>query len=45
MGAIVLPVYLVPALTAVLVIGMTAESHPDGITAVRTAVSSWRRSP
>jgi low temperature requirement protein LtrA len=28
MGAIVLPVYLVPALTAALVLGLAAESHP-----------------
>jgi low temperature requirement protein LtrA len=29
MGAIVLPVYLVPALTAVLVAGLGVESHPE----------------
>jgi hypothetical protein len=28
MGAIVLPVYLVPALTAVLIAGLAVESHP-----------------
>ncbi|MBV9206927.1 MAG: low temperature requirement protein A [Actinobacteria bacterium] len=28
MGAIVLPVYLVPALTAVLALGLAAETHP-----------------
>ena len=28
MGAIVLPVYLVPALTAVLTLGLAAETHP-----------------
>jgi low temperature requirement protein LtrA len=44
MGAIVLPVYyLVPALTAVLVIGMTVESHPGCVAAVRTASRPWRR--
>ena len=29
MGAIVLPVYLVPALTLVLALGLAAETHPD----------------
>jgi low temperature requirement protein LtrA len=28
MGAVVLPVYLVPALTAILALGLTAEAHP-----------------
>ena len=28
MGAIVLPVYLVPALTAILALGLAAEAHP-----------------
>jgi low temperature requirement protein LtrA len=41
MGAIVLPVYLVPALTVVLVVGLSAESHPRCVTAVRTALGSW----
>jgi low temperature requirement protein LtrA len=39
MGAIVLPVYLVPALTAVLVIGLAVESHPACVAAVRSAFS------
>jgi len=29
MGAIVLPVYLVPALTAILALGLAAEAHPS----------------
>ena len=29
MGAIVVPVYLVPALTLTVAIGLAAESHPD----------------
>jgi low temperature requirement protein LtrA len=37
MGAIVLPVYLVPALTAVLAVGLAVESHPRCIEAVRQA--------
>lgn len=41
MGAIVLPVLLVPALTVVLGAGLAVESHPRVVTAVRTAVSSW----
>jgi len=41
MGAIVLPVYLVPALTLVLLIGLSAEAHPRCATAARAAVSSW----
>jgi low temperature requirement protein LtrA len=41
MGAIVLPVYLVPALTLVLVVGLSAESHLRCVTAVRTSVGSW----
>ncbi len=28
MGAIVVPVYLVPALTVVLTLGLAAEAHP-----------------
>jgi low temperature requirement protein LtrA len=40
MGAIVLPVYLVPALTAVLVAGLAVESHPTCVAAVRAA-ASW----
>jgi low temperature requirement protein LtrA len=42
MGAIVLPVYLVPALTGVLVAGLAVESHPGCVAAVRSAASSWR---
>jgi low temperature requirement protein LtrA len=41
MGGIVLPVYLVPALTGVLVAGMAVESHPRCLAAVRAA-ASWR---
>jgi len=41
MGAIVLPVYLVPALTLVLVAGRTAESHPRWVTFARTTAGSW----
>ena len=41
MGAIVLPVYLVPALTLVLAAGLAAESHPGRAAALRSAVSSW----
>jgi len=41
MGAIVLPVYLVPALTGVLVAGMAVESHPRVVAAIRTAASWW----
>ena len=40
MGAIVEPVYLVPALTAVLVLGLLAEKYPGLLPA--TAVPSWR---
>ncbi len=36
MGAIVLPVYLVPALTAVLAAGLAVESHPGCVTKVRS---------
>jgi hypothetical protein len=35
MGAIVLPVYLVPALTVVLALGLAAESRPALWSAVR----------
>jgi len=38
MGEIVLPVYLVPALTAVLAAGLAVESHPRSLTAAQTAV-------
>jgi low temperature requirement protein LtrA len=42
MGAIVLPVYLVPALTGVLVAGLVVESHPGGVMALRAALSRRR---
>ena len=35
MGAIVVPVYLVPALAIVLAAGIAAESHPNWPTALR----------
>ena len=38
MGAIVLPVYLVPALTAVLAVGLVAEHHRGGVAVARSAV-------
>ncbi len=41
MGAIVLPVYLVPALTAVLAAGLAVESHPGCMAAVRSTISWW----
>jgi low temperature requirement protein LtrA len=41
MGAIVLPIYLVPALTGVLVAGLAVESHPGCVTVVRAAASWW----
>jgi low temperature requirement protein LtrA len=41
MGAIVLPVYLVPALTGVLVAGLAVESHPGIVAAVRAAARWW----
>jgi low temperature requirement protein LtrA len=34
MGAIVVPVYLVPALTGILVVGLAVESHPSWVTAM-----------
>jgi hypothetical protein len=40
MGAIVEPVYLVPALTAVLVLGLLAEKYPGLLPA--TAARPWR---
>jgi low temperature requirement protein LtrA len=39
MGAIVLPVYLVPALTVVLAAGLAVESHPGCVGFVRSAVT------
>jgi low temperature requirement protein LtrA len=39
MGSIVLPVYLVPALTAVLALGLAVESHPHWMRAARSVVS------
>ena len=36
MGAIVLPVYLVPALTVVLAVGLAVESHPGAVPAARS---------
>jgi low temperature requirement protein LtrA len=41
MGAIVLPVYLVPALTGVLLAGQAVQSHPGCVAAVRVA-ARWR---
>jgi low temperature requirement protein LtrA len=41
MGAIVLPVYLVPALTGVLVVGLAVESHPGCVAALRAAANEW----
>ena len=41
MGAIVLPVYLVPALTAVLGAGLAVESHPGSMAALRSTVGWW----
>ena len=38
MGAIVMPVYLVPALTAVLALGLAAESHPGWGLAIRSSL-------
>ena len=38
MGGIVLPVYLVPALTVVVATGLAVESHPGDLAAVRSAV-------
>ena len=35
MGAVVLPVYLVPALTAILALGLAAEAHPRWWLAVK----------
>jgi low temperature requirement protein LtrA len=43
MGAIVLPVYLVPALTAILALGLAAETHPGWRTAVTRPVAKGRR--
>jgi low temperature requirement protein LtrA len=40
MGAIVLPVYLVPALTGVLVAGLAVESHPRCVAAIRAAIAA-----
>ena len=34
MGAIVPPVYLVPALTATLALGLAAEAHPNWLPAL-----------
>ncbi len=45
MGSIVLPVYLVPSLTAVLAVGLVAESHPTWMAAVTTRIASWQRRP
>jgi hypothetical protein len=42
-GTIVLPVYLVPALTAVLAVGLAVESHPLSVTAAQTAIRLWAR--
>jgi low temperature requirement protein LtrA len=40
MGAIVLPVYLVPALTVVLAVGLSAESHPRCLRAARVTIQA-----
>jgi hypothetical protein len=42
MGAIVLPVYLVPALAVVLATGIAAESHPNWPTALRVSLARQR---
>ena len=42
MGAIVVPVYLVPALAVVLVAGMAAESHPNWPTALTVSLAGQR---
>jgi hypothetical protein len=43
MGAIVQPVFLVPALTVVLALGLWAEAHPAALTAL--PVLPWRAEP
>jgi low temperature requirement protein LtrA len=45
MGAIVLPLYLVPALTLVLAVGLAAEYHQSGWPALRSALSRLRPWP
>ena len=44
MGAIVVPVYLVPALAVVLALGIAAESHPNWPTALTASLARPRRS-
>ena len=43
MGAIVLPVYLVPALAVILAVGLAAEVHPGWRCAVTRRLNTWRR--
>jgi low temperature requirement protein LtrA len=45
MGAIVAPVYLVPALAVVLALGVAAESHPNWPTALTVGLARQRRWP
>ncbi|HLM89032.1 MAG TPA: low temperature requirement protein A [Streptosporangiaceae bacterium] len=45
MGAIVMPVYLVPALTAVLALGLAAESHPGWGPAITSQLDIRRTMP
>ena len=45
MGAIVMPVYLVPALTAVLALGLAAESHPGWGPAIRSRLDVRGKMP
>jgi hypothetical protein len=45
MGAIVAPVYLVPALAVVLALGIAAESHPNWPTALTVGLARQRRWP
>jgi low temperature requirement protein LtrA len=42
MGAIVVPVYLVPALTGVLAVGLAAETHPRRVAAISARISPRR---
>jgi len=45
MGAIVVPVYLVPALTVVLTLGSAAEAHPGLGVLIRRAAQRGRQTP
>ncbi len=42
MGAVVLPVYLVPALTVILALGLGAETHPGWLLSSRGRLSMPR---